>query len=52
MDGVQVQKFVLVIVDGQAPDVQQVFINAFTNVCYCMGISIAYCIFSLLLFYL
>lgn len=25
MDGVQVQKFVLVTVDGQAPDAQQVF---------------------------
>ena len=32
MDGVQVQEIVLVIVDGQAPDVQQVFINAYTNV--------------------
>ena len=29
MDGVQVQEFVLVIMDGQAPDVQQVFINAY-----------------------
>ena len=27
MDGVQVQEFVLVIVDGQAPDVQQVLTN-------------------------